>query len=122
MADKIRLGVIGCGGMGKSHQRNSPQLQDRLDWTAVADIVPERAQQAAEITGARLAVTDPPCFGDELQEEQVRALDAADGRTVRTYEGTEGTSEILQNIIGNAIKFRGDEPPAQYHPATRPSP
>ena len=58
MADKIRLGIIGCGGMGKSHQRNSPQLQDRLEWTSVADVLPERAQQAAEVTGARLAVTD----------------------------------------------------------------
>ena len=56
--DKVRLGVIGCGGMGKSHQRNYEVLQDRLVWAAVADLLPERAEQAAQLIGAPLAVTD----------------------------------------------------------------
>jgi predicted dehydrogenase len=55
---KIRFGVIGCGNMGRSHQQNFARLRDRLELVAMADIVPERAQQAAEFTAARMAVTD----------------------------------------------------------------
>jgi predicted dehydrogenase len=57
-ATRLRLGLIGCGGMGRSHLGNYDLLCDRIDLAAVADILPERAQQAAERTGARIAVTD----------------------------------------------------------------
>jgi predicted dehydrogenase len=44
--------------MSRSHQSNYGQLADRLDLVAMADIVRERAEQAAEATGARMAVID----------------------------------------------------------------
>ncbi|MFK7691461.1 Gfo/Idh/MocA family protein [Paenibacillus sp. HJGM_3] len=55
--DKIRMGIIGCGGMAGSHFRGYGELMEQMTVTAVCDIVPERAQQAAELLGAR-AVTD----------------------------------------------------------------
>lgn len=55
---KIRLGIIGCGGMEKTHERNLVSLGRRMTIAAVCDIVPERAQKAKETLGASLAVTD----------------------------------------------------------------
>ena len=56
--NKLRLGVIGCGGMSHTHERGYNRLADRIEIAAVADIILERAQRAAEATGAPLAVTD----------------------------------------------------------------
>ncbi|MEF3307031.1 Gfo/Idh/MocA family protein [Paenibacillus sp. GYB003] len=55
---KIRLGIIGCGGMAGSHSGGFHHLADRVEIAATCDIDPERAKQAAEKTGASLAVTD----------------------------------------------------------------
>lgn len=54
----IKLGVIGCGGMEATHQRGFGLLRDRVEVTATADLVLERAQRAAAATGARLAVAE----------------------------------------------------------------
>lgn len=55
---KIRLGIIGCGGMALTHSGGFGYLADRVEIAATCDIVEERARQAAEQTGAKLAVTD----------------------------------------------------------------
>lgn len=55
---KIRLGIIGCGGMSHAHAGDFHHLSDRMEVTAACDIVPERARNVAELTGAKLAVTD----------------------------------------------------------------
>ncbi|HOJ09032.1 MAG TPA: Gfo/Idh/MocA family oxidoreductase [Clostridiales bacterium] len=56
--EKIRMGVIGCGGMAKSHLLGLLELSDKMVVTAVCDIVPERVQEAAKVIGAEIAVTD----------------------------------------------------------------
>lgn len=56
--DKIRLGIIGCGGMGANHQRGMSELSDIAVITATCDIVPELAQQAKEALGAEMCCTD----------------------------------------------------------------
>lgn len=55
---RIRLGVIGCGGMSATHAGGFDYLGEQLEITAVCDMVEERARQAAEQTGARLVVAD----------------------------------------------------------------
>ena len=55
---KVRLGIIGCGGMAKSHESGAGELTQRMEVTAVCDILPERAKEAAEVTGAKLVFTD----------------------------------------------------------------
>lgn len=55
---KIRMGIIGCGNMGGAHENGFSELSDIMEITATCDIVPERAQQAAEYTGASVALTD----------------------------------------------------------------
>ena len=43
----LHLGVIGCGGMGGSHLRGLNAIGERLVVAATADLLMERAQQAA---------------------------------------------------------------------------
>ena len=53
---RIRLGLIGCGGMSKAHLRRFEALSSRLQLTAVVDIEEERAAAvASEFPGARVA-------------------------------------------------------------------
>lgn len=68
MEKKIRLGVIGCGGMAGSHLRGLLELSDLMEVSATCDIVLERATKAAESTGAGISVTD--------YKEMVDAVDA----------------------------------------------
>ncbi len=56
--ERIRLGLIGCGGMGKSHQAGIAELADIVELTAVCDIVEERAQAAADMLGAEHVFSD----------------------------------------------------------------
>jgi predicted dehydrogenase len=55
---KIRMGIIGCGGMAGSHQNAYSELSDLMEVTSTCDIILERAQAAAEIVGAKQVVTD----------------------------------------------------------------
>lgn len=52
MADVLTVGVIGCGGIARSHLA-SIQALDCIEAVAMADAVPERAQQYAQEYGAR---------------------------------------------------------------------
>lgn len=45
--EPIKIGVIGIGNMGNFHLQNI-EIQPKLQLTAVCDIIPERAQTAAE--------------------------------------------------------------------------
>ena len=56
--EKIRMGIIGCGGMAKSHLQGLLELSDDMVVTAVCDIIPERMEEAKEVVGAEIAVTD----------------------------------------------------------------
>ena len=56
--EKLRLGVVGCGGMAGSHMRGFEYLSDVCTVSAVCDIVEERAKKAAEVTGAGYYTTD----------------------------------------------------------------
>ena len=50
--DKVRVGVIGTGGMGTGHCRYMDQIEE-VELTAVCDIVPEVCQAVAEEYGVK---------------------------------------------------------------------
>ncbi len=50
--DTIKLAIIGCGGMGTSHQASFSELQDVITVTATCDIEVEKARAMAELLGA----------------------------------------------------------------------
>ena len=49
--DRIRLGIIGCGGMGKSHLAGMSEITDLADITAACDINPENLANAVQVLG-----------------------------------------------------------------------
>lgn len=53
---KIKLALLGCGGMSRSHASRFFNLSDRLEVTAVVDVDRAKAEAAAEVlTGAKIA-------------------------------------------------------------------
>lgn len=56
MSQKIKVGVIGCGGMAKAHARRFAQVGESMEVTALVDIVPERASAVAELMGNKPVV------------------------------------------------------------------
>lgn len=55
---KIRLGLIGCGGMMRSHAQGVQELVEEVEITAVCDIVLERAEKVAEVLNNPYVTTD----------------------------------------------------------------
>ncbi len=55
---KIRLGLIGCGGMMKTHAKAVDQCTEQLQITAVCDIIRERAEVVAEVLDSPFITTD----------------------------------------------------------------
>src|SRR5215467_13957133 len=55
--ERLRIGVIGCGGMAGSHMKNLMRMRegDNIDVTAVCDLWDKRARQASEVTGGKIA-------------------------------------------------------------------
>ena len=54
----IKLGMIGCGGMGGAHMRRFHTLSDRVALTAAIDVVPERAEAVAQQFPGACVATD----------------------------------------------------------------
>ena len=68
---QIGIGIIGTGGISHSHADGYLQIPDDAKIVAVADIIPERAQAAAEKWGAEHAVSD---YHDLLKLNEVDAV------------------------------------------------
>ncbi|MBM3744977.1 MAG: Gfo/Idh/MocA family oxidoreductase [Acidobacteria bacterium] len=53
-SDRLRIGAIGCGGMGTGHLRALLKMKDsdNLEVTAVCDVYRKRLDRAAQLTGA----------------------------------------------------------------------
>ena len=54
----IKLGMIGCGGMGGAHMRRFHTLSDRVALAAAVDVVPERAEAVAQQFPGACVATD----------------------------------------------------------------
>ena len=54
----IKLGMIGCGGMGGAHMRRFHTLSDRVALAAAVDVVPERAAAVAQQFPGACVATD----------------------------------------------------------------
>ena len=50
----LRVGVIGCGGMGRDHIRRLTEKIQGAEVVAVSDVFEESAKKAAEICGAKV--------------------------------------------------------------------
>lgn len=54
--ERLRIGVIGCGGQANDHMRNLVKMResDNCDIVNVCDIYDKRAEQAAQLTGGKV--------------------------------------------------------------------
>ena len=48
---RLRIGIIGCGGIANGKHMPSLKAIDRADLVAFCDLIPERAQKAAKEYG-----------------------------------------------------------------------
>ncbi len=46
--DKVRIGIVGCGGMARSHASRFSMIFDQVEVSAVCDILVDRAQDVAQ--------------------------------------------------------------------------
>ncbi len=56
-AKKVKIGIIGCGGIANGKHMPSLSKLDNVDMVAFCDIIPERAAEAAKKYGAKDAKT-----------------------------------------------------------------
>lgn len=70
---KIRVGVIGCGEIGKEHINRMTNIIRGTEVTAVADFIPETAKRVAEQYGAQYMETGEELIASELVDAVVVA-------------------------------------------------
>ncbi|MCK5802963.1 MAG: Gfo/Idh/MocA family oxidoreductase [Lentisphaeria bacterium] len=56
--DKIRVGVVGCGGMARGHANRFSKIFDEIEVTSTCDIIRERAQNVADVLPGDVFVTE----------------------------------------------------------------
>ena len=80
--DKVRLALVGCGGMGTRHLHGLKQLADSpfdaVELSAVCDISAENAEMAAAEAEKLLGVRPKVCTNMEEMIQQVPDLEAVD--------------------------------------------
>ncbi|MCX7705244.1 MAG: Gfo/Idh/MocA family oxidoreductase [bacterium] len=54
--DKIRIGIIGCGGMATGHASRFDRVREKIVVTAVADVIKERAEAVAGLLDNKVVV------------------------------------------------------------------
>lgn len=62
--EKIKLGLIGCGGMMKNHAMGINRISDQLEITAVCDIIREQAEEVASVLNSPYVTTDYKTMAD----------------------------------------------------------
>jgi len=73
VSDRIRIGIIGGGGIVGAHAPGYRASADRAEVVAVAEPVPEKAPRLRELFGDRIEVY--PDYRDLLREADVHAVD-----------------------------------------------
>lgn len=75
MKDKIRLGIIGTGQIGKSHIQGYREISD-AEIVAVADIREDEAQRVAKENGIPNVYTD---YHEILKRDDIDSVDVRTG-------------------------------------------
>lgn len=92
MADRVRFGIVGCGGIGGFHA-DVMQDVETAELVAVADIIPERAQRIGEKYG----VAWYGSYEELLRNEQVQVV------TVCTPSGMHAEHGMMAARAGKHV-------------------
>jgi len=71
---KLRVGIIGVGGIAQAHMQSYAKLKDKVELVAFCDTILERAEKGAKQYGARNAKV----FTDYREMLEMKELDAVD--------------------------------------------
>ena len=72
MASPLKVGLVGTGGISRAHMTAYLEHPDRVQLTAVCDVVEPAAQEYAKKTGVEAVYTD---FDKMLREADIEAVD-----------------------------------------------
>ena len=86
----LKVGLIGCGGIGAVHARCWLAMSDKVQLVALADVSTERAQQYADQCGARV-------YTDGFQMLETEDLDVVD-ICVPTFLHTEYVIRAMKHV------------------------
>jgi predicted dehydrogenase len=65
MGSKVKLAIVGCGGMGGTHMRRFQTLSDRVSLVAAVDVIADKARAVADMFPGAKVATD---FHDVLDD------------------------------------------------------
>ncbi len=71
MSKKLKLAVIGCGGIGSYHLSHFVQFKDIIEMVGFCDIIPEKAEAFVEKAGEGKAFVDYKVMLDEVAPEAI---------------------------------------------------
>src|SRR5260370_572871 len=99
---RLRIGVIGCGGQAGSHMRALVKMResDNCEIVAVCDVFDKRAAKAAELTGGKIAkdyrvILHDPNLNQVLTTSSGRALPTPTRARETTSSGPGGSRPRL---------------------------
>jgi predicted dehydrogenase len=72
MSKKIRIGVVGCGGIATVCHMPAYAKMDNVEIVALCDIIPEKAEKLAEKYGVKKTYTD---YKEMIAKEELDAVD-----------------------------------------------
>ena len=120
MSERIKIGLVGCGGMGRRHLRGIASLCassfSNVELAAVCDLNQDNANfladEAAELLGARPRVfADIAAMAREIPDLQAASVttDAGSHHTVGVACLEVGMAEGEPEAIARALIERADE-------------
>jgi predicted dehydrogenase len=98
----LRIGIVGMGGIGNVHARVYQELED-TDVVAVCDIIPERADKAAEAYDARAFYSVREMVDSGIE------LDACSMCTAGVENGGDHYTPTME-LLGAGLPVLGEKP------------
>lgn len=92
MSDKVRIGFVGCGGIGGHHLKVWQGIED-AEIVAVCDVVEEKAQKVSETYGGRV-------FTDMAEMLAKAEIDAVD---ICTWSGLHAEQSMMALRAGKHV-------------------
>ena len=96
---KYRIGVIGCGGMGRSHSR-SWQKQENVELVAAMDIYEESAKKLADEFGLSATYTDV---------DEMLAKEDLDIVSITTWQGPRSEATVAAAKAGVKVSWEKNQ-------------
>ena len=108
MANKVRIGIIGCGGIANGKHMPSLAKVAEAEMVAFCDIVEERAVEAAKKYADKVAVKSGYIDGKYVDEKGVKAYAAIPSKN-ELYSILAGTLSNFTRGLACAIKAVADK-------------